>query len=76
LHNPFFCIRFHVLDNGTPFEYDAIQSSVTILAGSLEQSPTYQFVVTMTYLQNASINAFGYVLVKVEDTNPQLVVVA
>ena len=66
--------------NGTAWRYDgrpnAIRSSVTILAKSLESNRTYQFMVRMTNRINASLQATGYVLVRVEDTQPQLVVIA
>ena len=66
--------------NGTAWRYDgrpnSIRSSVTILAKSLESNRTYQFMVRMTNRINASLQATGYVLVRVEDTQPQLVVIA
>lgn len=66
--------------NGTAWRYggraNSIKSSVTILAKSLESNQTYQFMVRMTNRINASLQATGYVLVRVEDTQPQLVVIA
>jgi len=56
--------------NGTAWQYGSNvspKSSVTILAGSLASNQTYQFVVDMVNRQNSSIQATGYVLVKVQD---------
>ena len=66
------------LDQVTSVRYNAInnsRSSVTILAGSLESDRTYQFVVLMINLGNASRQATGFALVRVEDTRPQMVAV-
>ena len=66
--------------NGTAWRYGGpanfIKSSVTILAKSFESNRTYQFMVRMTNRINASLQATGYVLVRVEDSQPQLVVAA
>ena len=62
----------------SPWRYsssDGSQSSVTILAGSLKHNHTYQFVVNMTNLRNLTFQGTGYLLVKVENTRPQVVVV-
>jgi hypothetical protein len=48
---------------------------MTILSGSLQSNRTYQFMVNMGNRRNASVQATGYVLVKVEDTRPQLIVI-
>ena len=47
-----------------------------ILSGSLQSNETYQFLVTMVNRRNGSRQATGYLLVKVEDTQPQLIAVA
>ena len=54
----------------------SIQSSVTILANSLISNQTYQFMVIIENRMNASLQATGYLLVQVEDTQSQLIVVA
>ncbi|CAF1302442.1 unnamed protein product [Adineta ricciae] len=53
----------------------SLKSSLTIRANSLQSNRTYQFMVTMTNQQNASIQATGYVLVKVEDTSSQMIAI-
>jgi hypothetical protein len=67
------------LDNGFLFQYnnssDSPQSSVTILAGSLAPDQTYQFRVMMTHHRNSSFQVGGFLTVKVEHTNPSLIVI-
>ena len=48
---------------------------MTILSGSLEINQTYQFLVVMINRRNGSHQATGYLLVKVEDTKPQLIAI-
>ena len=48
---------------------------MTILSDSLTPHTTYQFVVLMVNRRNATLQATGFVLVKVEDTRPQLIAV-
>jgi hypothetical protein len=66
--------------NGTAWQYDgvnnSIKSSLIILANSLKSNQTYQFMVFMANRQNSSIQTTAYLLVQVEDTQPQLVVTA
>jgi len=54
---------------------NSIESSLTILAGSLQSNRTYQFMVYMENRQNSSLQATGYVLVQVEDTHPQMILI-
>ncbi|CAF3684254.1 unnamed protein product [Adineta steineri] len=67
------------IGNKTALKFDGVsllsKSSVTILAGSLKSNRTYQFMVQMENIQNSSIQATGYVLVKVDDTHPQMIVI-
>jgi hypothetical protein len=64
------------LSNRTGWQFsDSIKSSLTILAGSLKSNQTYQFMVYMENRRNSSLQATGYVLVKVEDTRPQMVLI-
>jgi hypothetical protein len=66
--------------NGTLLEYGGTtvspKSSLTILANSLPSNETYQFMVYMENRRNSSLQATGYLLVLVEDTQPQLIVIA
>ncbi len=63
-------------DNQTAWKYgDSIKSSVTILSGSFQSNRTYQFMVYMENRQNSSLQVTGYVLVQVEDTRPQMIVI-
>ncbi|CAF3807836.1 unnamed protein product [Rotaria sp. Silwood1] len=65
--------------NGTRLIYGnstlSPKSSVTILSGSFQSNRTYQFMVYMENRKNSSIQATGYVLVRVEDTRPQLIAI-
>ncbi len=64
------------LDNQTSWKFDdGSKSSITILSGSLQSDRIYQFMVYMENLRNSSLQATGYVLVKVEDSRPQLIVI-
>ncbi|CAF1566718.1 unnamed protein product, partial [Adineta ricciae] len=66
-------------DNGTGLIFGNLtlspKSSLTILSGTLRSNQMYQFMVYMENKKNASIQATGYVIVTVEDTRPQLVVI-
>ena len=63
-------------DNRTAWKYSSwIQSSVTILSGSLQSNRTYQFMVYMENRRNSTLQATGYVLVRVEDTHPQMIAI-
>lgn len=59
---------------GWQFE-NSIHSSLTILSGALLSNRTYQFMVQMENRLNSSLQATGYVLVNVEDTHPQMVLI-
>ncbi len=65
--------------NGTAWQYDgvnsSIKSSLTILANSLKSNQTYQFMVYMENRINSSLQATGYLLVQVEDAQPQLIII-
>ncbi|UJR18997.1 hypothetical protein I4U23_022127 [Adineta vaga] len=54
---------------------NSFHSSFTILSGSLQYNRTYQFMVKMENRQNSSLQATGYVLVKVEDTRPNMILI-
>ena len=63
-------------DNQTGWKYsNSIKSSITILSQSLQSNRTYQFMVHMENRFNSSLQATGYVLVKVEDTRSQMIVI-
>jgi hypothetical protein len=49
---------------------------VIILAGSLKHNHTYQFVVFLVNRRNSTAQATGYLLVKVDDSHPQMVAAA
>ena len=53
-----------------------VESSLTLFRRALLSNRTYQFKVHMENRRNASIQATGYVLVQVEDTPRQMVVVS
>jgi hypothetical protein len=50
-------------------------SSLTIFSGSLQSNRTYQFMITMTSDENPSVTATGYLLVKIQDATPKLIVI-
>ncbi|CAF1525116.1 unnamed protein product, partial [Adineta ricciae] len=59
------------LSNRTGWTFDnSLNSSFSILAGSLLPNRTYQFMVTMTYRSSSSITLTGYALVRIEDIYP------
>ncbi|CAF1470214.1 unnamed protein product [Adineta ricciae] len=60
--------------NGWRFD-NSLNSSFTILANSLRSNRTYQFMVQMENRRNASLQATGYVLVKVDDTRPYMILI-
>ena len=65
--------------NGTVWVYNGValspKSSLTILAGSLQSNRTYQFMTYMENRRNSSVQATGYVLVRVENTRPQMIII-
>jgi hypothetical protein len=73
-------LLFFIKGNGTVLQFGGStvspQSSLTILANSLKSNQTYQFMVYMENRQNSSIQATGYLLVQVDETQPQLIVMA
>jgi hypothetical protein len=74
----FFIKLFHS-DNKQAWKYNdekfPKESSITILAGSLQLDRTYQFMVHMQNRRNSSVIATGSVLVKTEDSDRPMIVV-
>ncbi|CAF4796845.1 unnamed protein product, partial [Rotaria socialis] len=64
-------------DNIKPCQYSVnkLRSSVTILENTLKVNQTYQFMVQMDNLNNATVRATGYVLVHVQNTRPPMVAI-
>jgi hypothetical protein len=52
------------------------KSSVTILSGSFLSNRTYQMMVYMENRRNSTLQATDYLLIDVDDTQPQMIVVA
>ena len=50
-------------------------SALTILADSFASHQTYQLIVQMENRQSAADQATGYLLVRIEDNQPQLIVI-
>jgi hypothetical protein len=82
-----FIISFHYFwylflkkGNGMAWQYNGStitpKSSLTILPSSLSSNQTYQFMVIMTHRQTPSVQATGYLLIRVVDSNPQLITLA
>ena len=64
------------LSNQTAWKYENVfNSSLTILSGSLLSNRTYQFMVKMTNIRNASRQATGYLLVRVEDSSSEIIII-
>ena len=64
------------LSNRTGLKYgDLSNSSLIILPKTLQANRTYQFMVQMQNRRNSSQQATGYVLVKVENTRPQMIAI-
>ena len=51
------------------------RSSITLLADSLASNVTYQLMVQMQNRWNPAQQAIGYLLVQVQDKQPQLIVI-
>ena len=63
-------------DNQTAWKFNnLIESSLTIIRGTLLPNRTYQFMVQMENRRNSSIRATGYLLVRVDNTYSQMIVV-
>ncbi|CAF1336506.1 unnamed protein product [Adineta steineri] len=66
--------------NGSALQYDgpiaSRNSSLTILSSSFSSNRTYQIMVIMTNRQSSSIQAVGYLIVDVEDTNVEMILLA
>jgi hypothetical protein len=73
-------LSLFIKGNGTALQYggtnNSLKSSLTILPNSLKSNETYQFMVFLTSRQNSTLQVTGYLLVQVEDTQTQLIVIA
>ena len=72
--------RHVMVGNASGWIYDgvsqSVKSSITILANSFVLSnQTYQWMVRLTNRRNISQQATGYVLVRIEDTAPLMVII-
>ena len=64
-------------DNLTAWKFNTlVKSSITILNQTLLPNQTYQFMVQMENRRNSTVQATGYLLVRVDETCPQMIVVA
>ncbi len=65
--------------NTTSWQYGEIptspKSSLTILSGSLASNRTYQFMVLLKNRQNSSLQATGYLLVQIKDTQSHMIAI-
>ena len=79
MHSIIRLILLHDIDTGPTLSYGggtrSPNSSLTLLAGSLAANETYQLMVILESRRNPSIRATGYLLVQVEATQHQLVVI-
>ena len=65
------------LSNRTGLQFEnSIKSSLTILSNSLQSNQTYQFMVIMKHRQSSSLQATGYLLVRVDNTHPEMIIIA
>ena len=74
------CLRNQSGNVSTRWIYDgsspSIKSSITILANAFVSSnQTYQWKGQMTNKRNASQQTIGYVLVRIEDTSPPIIII-
>ena len=53
-----------------------MKSALTIMSRSLASNRTYQFMVRMENRRNFTNQAMGYLLVRVDDSRPQMVLIA
>ena len=64
------------LTNRTGWRFDnAMNSSFTILSGSLQSNRTYQFMVQMLHRRNSSLQSFGYLIVQVENLQSPVIII-
>ncbi|CAF1129895.1 unnamed protein product [Adineta ricciae] len=64
------------LSNRTAWKFaNSIHSVIILLSQSLQSNRTYQFMVYMENRKNSSLQATGYLLVKVEHTPRQMIVI-
>ena len=68
-----------LIDNAVAWQYGggvlSPQSSLTLVAGSLASNQTYQLMVQMENRENSSDRAVGYVVVRVENKQSQLITI-
>ncbi|CAF1680110.1 unnamed protein product, partial [Adineta ricciae] len=76
LNNPSCLINRTGIGSELRFENSTVSpnSSLTILSGSLQQNQTYQFMVILENKINSSIQVKGYLLVRIVDFTPPLIV--
>ncbi len=71
--------KFFFSDPKAKWEYNGVklspESSITILAGSLQLNKKYQFLVQMGNRRNVTLQATGYVLVQIEDSNRPMIAI-
>ena len=74
-----FCLNREIGNGSLPWHFNGVpsslKSSLILLAGSLRSNRTYQMMVYMVNKRNSSLQGTGYLLVHVEQTFPQLIVI-
>jgi hypothetical protein len=79
LYLPSLLFSFYHKVNGIAWQYGgtsaSLKSSLTIFAGSLLSNQTYQFMVSIQNRQNSLLQATGYLLVQIVDTQSQMIII-
>jgi hypothetical protein len=67
------------LSNRTAFRFQGVRlsnrSALTLLSGSLQANRTYQIMVYVEHRRNSSMQATGYLLARVDETYPQMIII-
>jgi hypothetical protein len=67
------------LSNRSMFRFEGMgvsnKSAMTLLSESLRANRTYQLMVFVEHRRNSSLQATGYLLVRVDETHPQMIII-
>jgi hypothetical protein len=67
------------LYNRSGFRFDGVgvanKSALTVLSDSWQAGRTYQLMVLIEHRYNSSLQATGYLLVRVDDTYPKMIII-
>jgi hypothetical protein len=67
------------LSNRSAFRFEGVgvsnKSALTLLRDSMQANRTYQLMVLVEHRRNSSLQATGYLLVRVDETYPQMIII-